>query len=237
MDSATNTQALKNKTIEYQGRKTSRVKSEQRRREILEATLRIVRTEGVRGIRHRAVAKEAAVPLAATTYYFKDIDELIVDAFTLYTEKALLVLKDFTAHFYQPLSQLLMDTVGNAEQRNHVLEFMTDQVTEYMRGQLVDQYDMLTIEQAFRYEALVNEKIRELGQIHRQALYAIAVEFFSELVHSKQPEADAEILIGLFHNIEYNALLNGQENIDMDKIRRVIKHYIHLIVNNLLVTE
>src|SRR5690554_7354890 len=101
MDSAANEQTVKNKTLQYQGRKTTRVKSEQRRRKILEATLRIVRTEGVRGIRHRAVAKEAAVPLAATTYYFKDIDELIVDAFTLYTEKALLVLKDFTGHFYR----------------------------------------------------------------------------------------------------------------------------------------
>jgi|SRR5690554_200552 len=237
MDSAANEQTVKNKTLQYQGRKTTRVKSEQRRRKILEATLRIVRTEGVRGIRHRAVAKEAAVPLAATTYYFKDIDELIVDAFTLYTEKALLVLKDFTGHFYQPLSQLLVENVGSTEKRNHLIEFMTDQVTSYMRGQLLEQYDMLTIEQAFRYEALVNEKIRKLGQIHRQALYMIAVDFFTGLVHSKQPEADADILIGLFHNIEYNALLSGQENIDLDKIRNTIKHYINLIVNNLLVAE
>ena len=62
--------------VKYQGRKTSRVGSEQRRRLILEAALRIVIREGVRGIRHRAVAKEADVPLAATTYYFKDIQEL-----------------------------------------------------------------------------------------------------------------------------------------------------------------
>ncbi len=237
MDLTAKTQAAKSKTLQYQGRKTTRVKSEHRRRQILEATLRIVRTEGVRGIRHRAIAKEAEVPLAATTYYFKDIDELIVDAFTLYTEKALLVLKDFTGHFYQPLSQLLVENVGITEKRNHLIEFMTDQVTLYMRGQLVEQYDMLTIEQAFRYEALVNEKIRKLGQIHRKALYEIAVEFFSELVHSKQPEADAEILIGLFHTIEYNALLSGPENINMDKIRNIIKHYINLIVNNLMVAE
>lgn len=237
MDSAANEQTVKNKTLQYQGRKTTRVKSEQRRREILEATLRIVRTEGVRGIRHRAVAKEAEVPLAATTYYFKDIDELIVDAFTLYTEKALLVLKDFTGHFYQPLSQLLVENADSAERREHLIEFMTDQVTSYMRGQLLEQYDMLTIEQAFRYEALVNEKIRKLGQIHRKALYDIAIEFFSNLVNSKQPEADAEILVGLFHTIEYNALLSGSENIDMDKIRNIIKHYINLIVNNLLASE
>ena len=44
-------------TVKYQGRKTSRAGSEQRRRLILEAALRIVIREGVRGIRHRAVAK------------------------------------------------------------------------------------------------------------------------------------------------------------------------------------
>ncbi|MFT6450425.1 MAG: DNA-binding transcriptional regulator YbjK, partial [Oleispira sp.] len=75
--------------VQYKGRKTSRVGSEQRRRLILEAALRIVIREGVRGVRHRAVAKEANVPLAATTYYFKDIQELINDTFTLYAEQSL----------------------------------------------------------------------------------------------------------------------------------------------------
>lgn len=230
-------QAVKSKALQYQGRKTTRVKSEQRRRQILEATLRIVRTEGVRGIRHRAVAKEADVPLAATTYYFKDIDELIVDAFTLYTEKALLVLKEFTGHFYQPLSQLLVTDLQSAQGRENLVEFMTDQVTQYMRGQVIEQYDMLTIEQAFRYEALVNERIQKLGQIHRKALYDMAIEFFSNIVKSEQPDADATILIGLFHSIEYNVLLNGPDNVDMDKIRNILKHYIKLIVNYSLIAE
>lgn len=227
----------KSKTLQYQGRKTSRVKSEHRRREILEATLRIVRTEGVRGIRHRAVAKEAAVPLAATTYYFKDIDELIVDAFTLYTEKALLVLTDFTTHFYEPLSQILLNDLRNAEGREFLINFMTEHVTQYMRGQVVEQYDMLTIEQAFRYEALVNTRVRKLGQIHRKALYGMAVDFFTSIVNSKQAEADAEILIGLFHAIEYNALLKGPENLDLESIKNTLKHYISLIVNYLMLPE
>src|SRR5690554_7202695 len=81
MESKAGAELAVHETLQYQGRKATRAKSEQRRRDILEATLRIIRTEGVRGVRHRAVAKEAKVPLAATTYYFKDIDELIVDAF------------------------------------------------------------------------------------------------------------------------------------------------------------
>ena len=63
-------------SVEYQGRKASRHGSEQRRQLILDAAMRIVIRDGVRGVRHRAVAAEAGVPLSATTYYFKDIDDL-----------------------------------------------------------------------------------------------------------------------------------------------------------------
>ncbi|CAN0605626.1 unnamed protein product, partial [Ectocarpus sp. 12 AP-2014] len=75
-------------SIQYHGRKAARAKSEHRRLQILEATLRIAAREGLRGIKHRAVAREAKVPLAATTYYFRDIDELISDAFMLFAERA-----------------------------------------------------------------------------------------------------------------------------------------------------
>ncbi len=50
--------------VEYSGRKVSRRGSERRRKAILASALRIIIREGVRGIRHRAVAKEAGVPLS-----------------------------------------------------------------------------------------------------------------------------------------------------------------------------
>ena len=61
-------------SVQYQGRKASRRGSEQRRQDILDAAMRIVVRDGVRAVRHRAVAAEAGVPLSATTYYFKDFD-------------------------------------------------------------------------------------------------------------------------------------------------------------------
>ncbi|MDN5401705.1 MAG: TetR family transcriptional regulator, partial [Pseudomonas sp.] len=64
-------------SVQYQGRKASRRGSEQRRQDILDAAMRIVVRDGVRAVRHRAVAAEAGVPLSATTYYFKDIDDLL----------------------------------------------------------------------------------------------------------------------------------------------------------------
>ena len=49
-------------SVQYQGRKTARQGSEQRRQLILDAAMRIVVRDGVRGVRHRAVAAEAGVP-------------------------------------------------------------------------------------------------------------------------------------------------------------------------------
>ena len=75
-------------SVQYRGRKASRQGSEQRRLSILEAALRIIVREGLRGVRHRAVAAEADVPLSATTYYFNDIQDLIADSFALCVKRS-----------------------------------------------------------------------------------------------------------------------------------------------------
>lgn len=54
-----------------------------RRAAILAATVRILGTEGLTAVKHRAVAREADVPLAATTYYFSSKDELIAEALAI----------------------------------------------------------------------------------------------------------------------------------------------------------
>ncbi len=73
--------------IQYQGRKARRTGSEQRRQAILEASLNIIVRDGIRAVRHRAVAREAGVPLSATTYYFKDLSDLIADTFALFASE------------------------------------------------------------------------------------------------------------------------------------------------------
>jgi DNA-binding transcriptional regulator YbjK len=51
-----------------------------RREALLDAVLRILEADGPSGVTHRAVAAEAGVPLAAATYYFASIDDLLVSA-------------------------------------------------------------------------------------------------------------------------------------------------------------
>ena len=54
-----------------------RVKGERRRRALLEAALTLIGRGGPAALTHRALASEAGVPLAATTYYFTSKDELL----------------------------------------------------------------------------------------------------------------------------------------------------------------
>ena len=51
-----------------------------RRAALVGAALRIMETDGPSAVTHRSVAHEAGVPLAAATYYFDSIDDLLVTA-------------------------------------------------------------------------------------------------------------------------------------------------------------
>jgi DNA-binding transcriptional regulator YbjK len=57
-----------------------------RRAAILEATVRVLVRGGLAGVTHRAVAREAGVPLAATTYYFSSKEELLGEALATMVE-------------------------------------------------------------------------------------------------------------------------------------------------------
>jgi DNA-binding transcriptional regulator YbjK len=76
-------------------------RGEARRTAILDAALHLVARGGPRAVTHRAVAAEAGVPLAATTYYFASRDDLIGQALLLCVERDVARLAD------RPITDLL----------------------------------------------------------------------------------------------------------------------------------
>jgi TetR/AcrR family transcriptional regulator, regulator of biofilm formation and stress response len=58
-----------------------------RRRELLDATLRVIGRGGLAGVDHRAVAAEAGVPLGSTTYYFSSKDDMVTQTFAHVAEQ------------------------------------------------------------------------------------------------------------------------------------------------------
>lgn len=208
---------------------TRRENGKQRRRLILEAALRIAVREGVRGIRHRAVAKEAGVPLASTTYYFKDIQELINDTFALYAEQALEVVNQFHSRLYNASagdeSKTLIEVLTGPAVISDVI---ADYMTEYLVEQITQHRDALIAEQAFRYEAILNPQLHALGLVHKKALAEKLTEIFV-MMKSPSPAVDASIAISIIHYIEYEGLLIAADDINRDEIRAILLRQLTLL--------
>ncbi len=65
-----------------------------RKREILEAALKVVAKGGADSVTHRSVADVAQVPLGSLTYYFESREDLIREAFRLYIAEAMAFLQE-----------------------------------------------------------------------------------------------------------------------------------------------
>tara|TARA_R110000868_G_scaffold119526_4_gene317353 strand:+ start:16907 stop:17620 length:714 start_codon:yes stop_codon:yes gene_type:complete len=216
-------------SVQYQGRKASRQGSEQRRQAILDAAMRIIVREGVRAVRHRAVAAEASVPLSATTYYFKDINDLISDTFTQFVERS-------AAHmgqFWQSTEGLLREQVsrldGSAEARRRLANEIARLAVEYVRQQLLTRREHLLAEQAFQQEALLNPRLHGLLRAHRQILLQGVTHFF-EVLGSEQAEQDAKLLTAIIVRMEYQGLLDGVDHLDSEEMLAMLKRYMHLVL-------
>jgi TetR/AcrR family transcriptional regulator, regulator of biofilm formation and stress response len=89
-----------------------------RRREILEATLRVIGEGGVKSVTHRAVAQEANVALASTTYYFDSKGALIEEALELAIARSIEAVRRFTTCPPEiSLEELIDRVVGFADQQ------------------------------------------------------------------------------------------------------------------------
>ena len=215
--------------VQYQGRKASRQGSEQRRQDILDAAMRIVVREGVRGVRHRAVAAEAGVPLSATTYYFKDIEDLLTDTFAQYVERS----ADYMAKMWENtevvLRRLLSQGDGSPAWRSQLADEIAKMTADYVQRQLHNRRDFLMAEQAFRQEALLCPRLAELVKSHEQILLHGACQML-QVVGSRQPQQDALMLTAIIEQMEYQGLLDGSRVDAQAQMLAILTRYVHLVL-------
>jgi len=213
--------------IEYQGRQTKRRGSEQRRQAILEAALRIIVTEGIRSVRHRAVAREADVPLSATTYYFKDITDLISDTFTFFAERAI---KEVITPFKEATFAMLSSAADGKDspgKRAELLDQLADAVCQFIQFEVTEQHDHLIAEQAFLYEAILNPRLAELATHYVQEQRNALTQAL-ELLGSRTADLDGEILMSVFFRME-NRLLTD-DSMDIGQVREHVRRALELLV-------
>lgn len=185
--------------------KGRRAKGEQTRRSILDATFRVIANDGIRTVNHRAVAAEAGVPLSLTTYYFKDIDTMIEEAFQQFMER----MRPDLDHLWSTLFTYL-DGFSTAELRSPaVRETVCEHLAEVAAHYIVTQYtrlpEGLAVEQIFFTEARLSPRLRNLAKIHRRQLLLPLVRLCGHF-NRDDPELDAELLLDTITALEYQGL-------------------------------
>lgn len=216
-------------SVQYQGRKASRHGSEQRRQQILDAAMRIVVRDGVRGVRHRAVAAEAGVPLSATTYYFKDIDDLLNDTFAQYVERSAAFMAKLWLNTEGQLRELVAYGDGSPHSRAQLADEIARMAASYVQHQLLTRREHLMAEQAFLQAALLNPRLALLVRAYQQILWQGTCQIF-QVLGSKQPQQDANVLTAIIGRMEYQGLLNGAQPESDDGRLAILTRYMHLVL-------
>lgn len=196
--------------IQYQGRKARRAGSEQRRQAILEAALAIIVKDGIRAVRHRAVAREADVPLSATTYYFKDISDLIADTFTLFAERALTeVIEPFKQQAFAVLSNFDRESLADPAASKKTVTMVGQMLSGFIINEFQQRRGHLVAEQAFLQEAVLDDRLSALADLYlRQQLESLKIA--TELLGTSNPRLDAELILSTMMTLEQRLLVHPE---------------------------
>ncbi len=202
-------------------------RGEETRATINQATLQIIKRDGMRGVRHRAVAKEAGVPLGATTYHFKNIEDLIVSAFIQWRGDVRSIDNPIVMRvleFVEKNARRLMEShQGREILAREIYRFMVD----YEIDQIEAHRDDRVIELAFYHESLlVDELRREVLDYWEAQLEGLIAAF--EAMGSPSPIADARITLAIFHQLEREAVMQGKDHDRTLLLATLHRHVCHI---------
>ncbi|HQV23219.1 MAG: TetR family transcriptional regulator [Moraxellaceae bacterium] len=208
----------------YHGRKPARQSSEQRRLAILQAALRVMVRDGVRGVRHRAVAQEAGVPLSATTYYFKDIHDLLADALTLYAKD---VMENFVNPFWVKIHEWLLvnyplySGTDLSTALPSIVEHMVEVAVDEAIDRLHNHRDKLMVEQAFWYAVLQDERLHGLALDYSQSVLKDVSQMLS-LIGVERPQEAGRLILMTIRHLEIQGLLQPVGHYDRESMKQLL---------------
>lgn len=202
-----------------------RSKGEQTRQLILQGALSVIARDGLRGVTHRAVAAAAGVQLSLTTYYFKDIDSLIEQAFALFSEQARPNNELIWQELFIYLDQFSAADLRRKSTREKICIDIAERATEILVNGVRAKPEGLAVEQVFFTAAQQAPGLRELAAEHRRSLLLPLVELLRRF-NRDDPEIDAELLLDTMTRLEYEALLVDADAIDQAHIERLLRRLV-----------
>ena len=190
-----------------------------RRREILDATLRVIGQSGVNGVTHRAVALEANVALASTTYYFDSKDALVEEALEQMIVRSIEDVRRFTA------------CSGRITQGE-----LIERIAGFADAQINDPLAFLTAQYELMLEAGRREHLRPLAR-----RWTIAyMDGFSHLVESAglpEPVVTAEMITNFVEGALLNHVTMPDDDFLEERFRPLLTGFVAALESGLQTTR
>jgi len=205
-----------------------RTKGEQTRKQILHAAIKVLAKQGIKGTTHRSIATQANLQLSLTTYYFKDIQELVHEAFILSSSHAIANSEASWLKAFELLESYTKTQLKKVSLRKEVANSLCDIATDYVINKVKNNPVELIIEQLMFTEIQITPELRKLATSHRNALLSPFLRLCSYF-DKGSAEIDADILLTLFTQLEYRNVMIPIEKINEDLIKQRIKRVIYWI--------
>jgi DNA-binding transcriptional regulator YbjK len=188
-------------TAEHKPVPKRRARGTKRRTAVLEATLRLLAREGASAITHRAVAREAGVPIAATTYYFTSKDDLIAEAFRLHAEKE--------ARRVAAATRTIDADLTHAQLADQLAEFLFDGL-HGARSSLIAEYELLI-------QAARKPELEAYSRIFYDTIEAQLARTLSS-IGSAHVEEDTRIIMAILAGLEIDNLSTPATALDRERL-------------------
>ena len=185
-----------------------------RRAAILQATLRILGREGSAAITHRAVAEEAGVPIASTTYYFTSKEDLLKEALYLHVEQE--------AHRVAQATNTIKGTPTIDELADRLADFV-DYGLKAGRVTLIAEYELLL-------QAARQPELEPLSRVFYDQVRQQLLEPLTDL-GSTDPDGDSQLIMAALAGLEVdNLAAPTTQRARREEVRHLIGRLLHALL-------
>lgn len=209
--------------------KKRRSKGERTREKILISAIEILAFNGLKGTTHRAIANHADLQLSLTTYYFKDIQELIHQAFKLNSDRILSRSSEILDAAFTIITKVDKKDLKRVATKKQLCEQLSEITSNHLIDNIKNHAISLAVERLMITEVQISPELRFLSQEHELA-QLVPYEHLCSFFNKTSPKIDAKIMYSVFSQLQYEQLAN-QVNIDCDLIKQTTHRIISWVLS------
>ena len=206
-----------------------RSKGERTREKILIAAIDVLAINGIKGTTHRAIASHADIQLSLTTYYFKDIRELVLQAFQLNSDYLRARTEVILQKVFTSLENIDKKSLKKVSIKSELCEKLVDMTASYLLENIKQESVALAVEQLMFITVQVSPELKKLAYEHEQS----QLEPFTKLArffNKKDPEIDAQMMRTIFSQLQYSQLTVEPSKLSIEPIEKVTKKLMRWIM-------